>query len=336
MRILVIGGTRFIGAALVRRLDAAGHAVAVLNRGESPLTPPEGVLRIVGDRDRLESCAEALHAFAPETIIHNVVLNESHVRGLQEVARGRVARLVLVSSVDVYRAYGRLTGTEEGQPEPTPLDEHSPLRDVLYPYRAHAENEEDPRWGYDKIPAERAALEDPDLPATVLRLPMVIGENDYQHRLFPIWKPMVDGRPAIVMAESYARWKDTLAYADNVADAIAVAAVDPRAAGRIYNVGDVSMTSRELVEAVAPLMGWDGRVVVRPDARLPKALQPPFPVAQDLDVSAERLRTELDWSPPVPVPEALRRTLAWEQENPPPTPPPGFPPYEAEDRVLGD
>ena len=334
MRILLIGGTRFIGAAVVRRLAARGHELAVLNRGESPLAPPDGVLRLVGDRDRLAASADAIRAFAPETVIHNICLNDRQVRDLQDVVRGVAGRLVLVSSVDVYRAYGRLIGTETCGVLPTPIPEDGELRTVLYPYRSQAKDESDLRWSYDKIPAEKAALDDAALPGTVLRLPMVIGENDYQHRLFPLWKPMADGRPAIVMSASQAAWRDTLGYVENVAAAVAAAAEDPRAAGRTYNVGDADLTSRELAELVATGMAWSGEIVVRPDATLPEALRPSFAANQDLHVSTERLRTELAWTPPVALEDALARTLAWEQANPPATPPPGFPPYEAEDLVL--
>lgn len=48
MRILVIGGTRFIGVYLTRQLAAAGHDVVLLNRGNHP-APVEGLETIVCD-----------------------------------------------------------------------------------------------------------------------------------------------------------------------------------------------------------------------------------------------------------------------------------------------
>ena len=52
MKILVIGGTRFIGPPLVRDLFLRGHATTVLNRGTRPVSFPHGVNSVVGDRTR--------------------------------------------------------------------------------------------------------------------------------------------------------------------------------------------------------------------------------------------------------------------------------------------
>ncbi len=51
MRILIIGGTGFIGCRLVRMLDAAGQAVAVFHRGQTVPDLPVGVAHIRGDQD---------------------------------------------------------------------------------------------------------------------------------------------------------------------------------------------------------------------------------------------------------------------------------------------
>ena len=58
---------------------------------------------------------------------------------------------------------------------------------------------------YDKIPVEREILGDPDLPGTVLRLPMVYGPGDPLHRFFPTLKRMDDRRPAILFEEKLAK-----------------------------------------------------------------------------------------------------------------------------------
>src|SRR5690606_32464382 len=160
MRILVIGGTRFIGAAAVRRLQELGHEVAVLNRGLAPVEPPAGVVRIRGDRDALEAVRPRIEAFAPEAVLHNVILREEQVAGALEAIRGIAPRFVMVSSCDVYRAYGRLTGTEPGPPDPMPLVETSPLRESRYPYRDRFSDPSHPLHWYDKIPAEARALSD--------------------------------------------------------------------------------------------------------------------------------------------------------------------------------
>jgi nucleoside-diphosphate-sugar epimerase len=124
--------------------------------------------------------------------------------------RGAVRRVVAISSQDVYRAYGVLMGAEPGPEEPVPLGEESPVRTKLYPYRDRAQGPDDLLYNYDKIPIERAVMGDPGVLGTVLRLPMVYGPGDGQHRLFEYLKRMDDCRPAIILAEELATWKTSL------------------------------------------------------------------------------------------------------------------------------
>ncbi len=335
MRILVIGGTRFIGAAAVHRLRARGHEVAVLNRGRTPDDLPPDVVRIVGDRDELSASRAALHRFGPDVALHMVVGNRMHAEHAQEALRGTVDRLVLASSIDVYRAYGRLNETEPGPLEPMPQDEDAPLRERLYPYRSQTKDTSDPRWSYDKIPAEKVVLGDPDLPGTVLRLPMVLGPGDYQHRLFPILKPMVDERPAIVLQRAYAHWQSTYGYVDNVAEALAVACENERASGRVYNVGDRALSVLEMHGHVARTLGWDGDFVLLSRDELPKSLIAPWRVEQSLVGSSDRIREELDYQPVLDLEEGIARTVAWERDHPPDPVPEDLDDYTDQDEVLG-
>jgi nucleoside-diphosphate-sugar epimerase len=333
MKILVIGGTRFIGAAAVRRLHELGHQVAVYNRGLAPVEPPEGVVRIRGDRDALVAARPQIEAFGPEVVLHNVVLREEQVAGALEAIRGIVQRFVMVSSCDVYRAYGRLTGTEPGASDPMPLVETSPLRESRYPYRDRFPDPSQPLHWYDKIPAEARALSDPEVTGVVLRLPMVLGPNDYQHRLFPFFRPMEDGRPALVYEESYAAWRSTYGFVENVAEAMALACTHPRARG-LYNVGDASPSIAELARDVAAILNWKGEILTANVEDLPKELHPDMDTRQQLICSSEKLRDELGYSPRFSDEETLRLTLEWERRNPPDPIPPGTLQYEAEDAYL--
>ena len=89
---------------------------------------------------------------------------------------------------------------------------------------------------YDKIPVERAILGDPDLPGTVLRLPMIYGPGDHLRRFHPVLKRIDDGRRRKLLEEGMAAWRSPRGYVDNVAAALALAAVSGQAAGRVYNV----------------------------------------------------------------------------------------------------
>jgi nucleoside-diphosphate-sugar epimerase len=320
MRVLVLGGTRFIGPFVVRRLAEEGHEVTVFHRGGHEHELPNGVEHVHGDRVDFGAFAPILVSRKPEVVIDTLAMTEAAAREVCKTFHEVAQRLVLLSSADVYQAYGRIHRTEPGPPLPVPLDEESPLREVLYPYRGESFASVDAYFSiddYDKILVERAAEADAGLPTTVLRLPAVIGPGDYQHRLWPELRRMIDGRPAVVLGESQARWRFAYGYVENVADAIALAAVDERAAGRVYNVGEREAPSHtELVEAVAGIVGWGGRVLVVPDEEAPRA---PVDVdlSQDLLVDTTRIRSELGYSERVPWEEGLRRAVEWEREHPP-------------------
>jgi nucleoside-diphosphate-sugar epimerase len=331
VRILLIGGTGFLGVPLVCRLAAAGHDVAVFHRGRTQARLPECVQHILGDRDHLTDFARELRQLRPDVVIDLVAYVEAHSLGLLEVFRGFVGRSVVLSSGDVYHAYGRFTGIEPGPVERVPLGEEALLRTVLFPYRAMAKGSGDLLHDYDKIPIERTVLSDPALPGTVLRLPMVHGPGDHQHRLFPYLKRMDDGRRAILLDEGMAAWRCTRGHAENVAAAIALAATDERAAGRVYNVGEaVALTEADWVRAIGEAAGWKGDVVIVPRGRLAV----PGNMDQDLVTDTSRIRIELGYREEVPFTEGLRRTVEWERVHPP-AESPAFD-HAEEDRILAE
>jgi nucleoside-diphosphate-sugar epimerase len=334
LRVLIIGGTRFIGTAVARRL-ARSHSVTLFHRLKSGARVPSGCREIFGDRVDLASFTEDFERLGPDVVLDMIPLREKDARSVMEVFRGIASRLVAVSSQDVYRAYGRLIGLEPGPPDAVPLTEDSPLRETLYPYRKEASGPDDLRYDYDKIPAERVFLSDPELPGTVLRLPMVFGPGDYQHRIHGYRKRMDDERPAILLEEGTESWRSSLGYVENVGDAIALAVTDERAAGEIYNVGEAKApTTREWIESIAQAVRWPGRVVVCPKGQLPSHLSMGIDPRHDLVASTSKIRRELGFQEGIPLKEALRRTIEWERANPPDKIGPNDDDYAAEDDVL--
>jgi nucleoside-diphosphate-sugar epimerase len=205
MRIIVIGGTHFIGPHVVRGLR--DHEVAVVHRGLN--------------------CSDASHVHADRTdlprdlhgdvVIDMICMNEREARSA--AGHFRDERRVVISSADVYRQYDGLYGRYAGPPDPIPLAEDAALRENFYPYGGE----------YEKILVERR-LAGPR--TTILRLPAVYGPGDEQHRFAPWLGPngTINGKQA--------DWRWTKGYVENVADAIVLAALDERASGKTYNVGE--------------------------------------------------------------------------------------------------
>jgi len=321
MRILLIGGNGFIGQLTVAALKQLGHKLAVFHRGTT--AAPSGIDEIRGDRHQLSVGAQQLRRFAPDVVIDLVMSSGPQAKELMSVFRGVARRVVMLSSIDVYRAIGIFHGTESGPLQEVPLTEESELRRNLHPYPAESMQllRKLFPWvtdDYDKIPAERIVMNDPELPGTVLRLPMVYGPGDRLHRFYPVVKRIADGRDYLIFADAPAGWRSPRGYVENVAAAIALTATDDRAERRIYNVcEEPSFSELEWARKIAAAMLWDGDFVVLPIEHTPRHLQKPGNAAQHWTASSARIREELGYQEPVAIEEAIGRTIRWERENPP-------------------
>lgn len=339
-RILVIGGGGFIGSYLVRQLRDAGHELAVLQRRADTDSGIAGLVKIRGDRNRLSESRIQIRQFAPDVVVDLILSSGQQAQQLMDESHEFTRRVVAISSMDVYRAWGVLHGSEPGPLEPLPLTEDSPLRTIrqLYPPETVKMLQNTFPWlddDYDKIAVEQAIMSSSVVSGTVIRLPMVWGPGDPLHRFFPLLKRIADGRRAIVLSEDLAAWRGPRGYVENVAHAIALAATSEQAAGRIYNVcHEPSLSELAWERMIAEQMKWNGKFAVLPRERTPKHLLQPGNAAQHVVASSERLRTELGYKELVELDEAIRRTVDWEQSNLPAVVNSQQFDYDAEDAAL--
>jgi nucleoside-diphosphate-sugar epimerase len=287
MRVLVIGGTGFIGTYIVRQLADHGHVVAVYHRGQTQTVLPNHVHQILHPRSvmPIQKFPAKLFEFGPDVVVHTVVMGTVDAEAAVRAFAGHTGRLVLLSSGDVYRAYGRFTNFEPGPAEEGLLSEDAPLRTKLFLYRAQAASEEAIEYWYEKILAERAVRSDPNLPATILRLPKVYGPGSNEDLA------------TIYRYRHHADWRWTHGFVENVAAAVALAAMHPAAAGRVYNIG----------EASTPTIGE--RLAGLPPSAIEPDLSSEFDFTQNIAYDTSRIRNELGYREIIPEHEGLLRTL---------------------------
>ncbi len=321
MRILIIGGTQFIGLALVNRLVAMGHEISVFHRNPVPDSFPGNIHHILGDRLHLKKFKQEFRQFAPHIVVDMIAMVEKDAKDLMDVFRGLAERVIVISSQDVYKAYAVLIGLESGPIVPVPIPESGMLREKLYPYRGEQLRQpEDPlkRWDfYEKLLVEKTVMNDPDLPVTILRLPMVYGPNDGQYRFYDLIYRMDKGR-SIIMEDKYAQWCSTYGYVENIAAAITATIDNSRSINQIYNVGEPDFLSmKEWGELIGNVMGWTGKIVVLSSDQLPASLRPKINTKQNTTVDSVKIREEIGYQEHVSREDALRLTIDWERRNPP-------------------
>jgi nucleoside-diphosphate-sugar epimerase len=340
VRVLILGGTGFLGLPIARRLLGSGHEVTIFHRGTGAMDLPKGVGTVLGDRNQLDRSADDFRRLRPDVVIDCIAFTQWQAESFVHVFREVTRRVVVLSSGDVYRANDIVFGRVSGALEPTPLAESSPLRERLYPYRgvpipqAYGVDWDD----YDKILVERVALSDGDLPATVLRLPMVYGpgaREAVKRRFFAYLKRLDDRRPAILLDERTARWRAPWGYTGDVAEAVRLVVENERTAGEIYNVGESDgLDIQSWIRELAAVVGWRGQVVVVDEPCPPPNIPRQLNLGQHLDMDTTKIRHDLGYHETMSRREALEKTVVWDREHPPKDADPAQFDYVAEDAIL--
>lgn len=335
MRVLVLGGTGFIGTHVVNQLTAKEHQVTVVHRGRSQQHFNDKVAQLIFDRRELAEYAREVRKAAPEVVIDMIPRTANETWSLARAVDGVANRMIVVSSIDVYRAYNRLRKKEPGSPDPTPLKEDAPLREQLYPYRGSAVDALHTAYEYEKILVERLALSEKNLSSTILRLPVVYGPRDPQIRIFDYLRRMDDGRKTIMLGKQQSKWKLTRGFVEDVAAGVVLASEDKATGHFIHNIGETeALTEIEWVKLVGEAAGWTGEVVTVDDESLPAHLNQDYDWRQHLTIDSDEFRSKFNWTETTPRDKALAMTVAWQRENPPETVDRDKFDYEAEDELL--
>ncbi len=244
MRALVIGGTRFIGRHLVKKLLEAGHEVTLFHRGQHP--GPPGVKTVHGDRTR----SLAPVAGRDWDAVFDTCLYFPREMDAAISAFAGCGSYVYVSSGSAYAESPVPVREDE-----TPLE---PCSDE------EATDETGRSYGARKAECDRrllAAARERGFPGRVARLSLVVGPCDYTERLdYWIHRVATQDRVPVPMPDTLFH----LSFAPDVARALILLA-EAGEPGTAYNVADDEVfTTSESLAAIARACGRDGKVAWRP------------------------------------------------------------------------
>lgn len=189
--ILVIGGTRYFGRLLVKRLLDAGHRVSIATRGNAADDFGDRVLRIRVDRGDPAAMAAAFVDARYDVVYDQMCYSPLDAAISTNVFAGKVQRYVMASTIEVYRhLYGQLERPfDEGD-----IDLAAQPIDLDHPWRDAAMAEEN--YAIGKRQAEAFFHQDGRLPVVSVRIGHVLsGPEDFTGRLADYVTRVGAGRP---------------------------------------------------------------------------------------------------------------------------------------------
>jgi nucleoside-diphosphate-sugar epimerase len=244
MRVLIIGGNRFVGFQCTGRLLQRGDRVTLFNRGNRKDPFGEKVERIKGDRTSGDF-ARLLGGREFEAVIDFAAYTEADARGVIEVFAGRVGHYVFISTGQVYLV-------REGCPKPA---RESDYAGAVMAEPADAIERDEWLYGMGKRGAEDALAEafaTSGFPCTSLRIPMVNGNGDYYRRIESYLRRMMDGGPVLLPEGGEVLCRHV--YAPDVAATICGWLARKETFGRAFNLcQDEQPTLRDMMEMIARL-----------------------------------------------------------------------------------
>jgi len=171
MKILIIGGNRFVGKRLAKSLVAAGHTLSILNRGNIDDGLGNDVVRIKADRNDAAMMANYVRMQTFDLVYDFVCYNEREAKSACDLFKGHTKRYIFISSQSVYQE-GELPIAE------TQFNPHRELEVVVTPgmpeYTQYAEG---------KRAAERTFFQEGKFPVVAVRFPVILGQDDESQRL---------------------------------------------------------------------------------------------------------------------------------------------------------
>jgi 2'-hydroxyisoflavone reductase len=244
MKVLVIGGTLFIGRLLVEELVKGGHDVTVLHR-KPKHEFGKRVDNIMADRNDAEAMKEALSTRRFDVVFDNVYdwergTTAAQVEATVRACGDRITRYIFMSSV---AAYGDGLNHKESDPlapdyHPDPYVRHKATTERLL-FRMHSQT---------------------GLPVVTFRPPFIYGPNTPFYREQFFWDRLRAGRPVIIPGDGHRLMQFT--YVNDVVQAMIRSMDEPRAAGEAFNIGDTKpLTQVEVVEKLAKIAGVEPTLV---------------------------------------------------------------------------
>jgi UDP-glucose 4-epimerase len=305
VKVLVTGGSGFIGSHVGDRLLAAGIEPRIFDLVPSPYHEPHEVDIVLGDlldsealRRAMDGCDAVIHLAAAADV--GLVVEEPY-EAERTNAHGTLSVLEAARSAAIPRVVYGSTVWVYGESGEGLIDEEEPLALPRHIYTAS-------KLAGEMYCASYAELY--GLQFTILRFGIPYGPRARPSAVIPIFvRKAIAGEPLTIAGDGLQTRR--FVYVEDLADGV-VRALDPCAANRVYNLaGEQTVTIRELAETVQEHVG-DASIVHVPGR-----------VADfgGAEISSSKAEQELGWHASTELREGVGRYVAWLIDTTPAAPP---------------
>ncbi|WP_194926554.1 NAD-dependent epimerase/dehydratase family protein [Catenulispora pinisilvae] len=298
MRILMLGGTGFVGRAVVEDALSRGHHVTVFTRGRSGAALFPQVPRLVGDRDTDDYSALATGSW--DAVVDSSAYVPRHVNKAMDALGERVGRYVFVSSHAVYERSDVGPGSTEDTPRRPPVRDTEELFEETYgPLKVACEDDVQARFGEY---------------ASIVRLGKVAGPHDPQNGLtYYVRRATGGGRLALP-----GRPEQPIQVVDSRdAARLMVRLIEDDRGGAFNAVGPgTPVTLAEVIQICARAAGTEVEIVPVPEQNAQGTF---FPLIRDEDewdrMRRDPARAVAAGMPQTPFETTVADVLAWDRER---------------------
>jgi nucleoside-diphosphate-sugar epimerase len=273
MRILIMGGTRFIGVYLTKELVKQGHEVVLFNRGNKP-APIDGIKQIHGDRQDSNQLKEKLASESFDAVFDNNGRELSDTQPLVEIFKNQVKHFVYVSSAGVYLKSDQMPHIEGDKVDPNSR------------HKGKFETE--------------TYLEKSDIPWTSIRPTYIYGPQNYNDLEAWFFDRIVRNRPIPIPGNGLHFTQ--FGHVQDLVTGMASVLGNEQAIGQIYNIsGQRYVTFDGLAKACAIAAGKsvdDINIVHYDPKQFDFGKKKAFPLRmQHFFADIHKALSELDWEP---------------------------------------
>jgi nucleoside-diphosphate-sugar epimerase len=302
MKVVVIGGTRFLGRAIMKGLTKRHHDVTAVHRGKTGFSH-KGMKEVLLDKGDREAFRKFLSSVKCDAVI-DTILSADDLNFVIPLLKGRIRNYVHCGSTGVYAPIKYLPAREEDPCDPP---------DELGGYGSKLEQ--------DRVLMK--AYSESGFPATVLRPSNIYGPGDipldiWGGRSQGFFRRMAKGEPITLPNEGRALLQP--GYVEELGDAFSLPLGHEEAIGEIYNISsERCVTLNQYLSIMMDVVGSSSAVDHMPMEELISTYPQHFGswpaglkfVCEHMCIDVGKAKRGLGYKPEISLPEGLRRNLEW-------------------------